>query len=85
MAISNNGSNADIQLYPNPMNTTLNIAVANLSLPLNMTIYDITHRKIQSTRITDMHQQIELHLTSGVYIAVFEGNDKQYSRRFEVE
>ncbi|MBP7478664.1 MAG: T9SS type A sorting domain-containing protein, partial [Chitinophagales bacterium] len=85
LSISKNGNHSDIQLYPNPMSTSLNIDVLNLELPMTMSIFDITNRKIQTLPLTEKMNKIELKLSTGIYIAVFETKGMQFTRRFEVE
>lgn len=76
-----------VKVYPNPSNGIFNIAVANYSGTMNISVYDINGRQIQSNSADFSGEKtINLQgLQAGVYIVKLEGNGLSHSEKIVIK
>ena len=80
--------NANISIFPNPTNSfiTINFNELNTYGDVNMIIYDIQGRKIDSIKINNNNTIYDCsHLTKGVYTITFISKEIEQTRKLIVE
>nr|WP_294936323.1 PA domain-containing protein [uncultured Flavobacterium sp.] len=73
-----------IRVYPNPSNGILNIAIANYSGKVAVSIFDLNGRNVHTQEITDFNAQSTINmdnLQTGVYVVKVNGENVNYSQK----
>jgi hypothetical protein len=67
----------DVIVYPNPTTTTFYVSLSNYSDGITIDIYDISHKLVFNSQITQYMNYFNLpHLSNGTYIYEIVGTDK---------
>ena len=80
--------NDRVNVYPNPSNGIVNIAIANYSGSLKVSLVDLNGRVVYSNEINDfsLEQSINIkNYQSGIYLLNLEGNDIKITRKIVFE
>ena len=78
-----NQDNNTLTLYPNPVQEGLNLKTEDQTLPLMISITDVTGKIVMKAEITQLQQQLNIAgLEPGLYFLNAEGNNKNWTGRF---
>ncbi len=76
----------DLNIYPNPSNSTIILDWGNAVGQADLSIYDINGNLIQSIPVSGIRQELNVSkFSAGMYIAKIESSSLSFSRRFIVE
>ncbi|EJL67213.1 T9SS type A sorting domain-containing protein [Flavobacterium sp. CF136] len=82
---SNELTENSIKVYPNPFASEFNIDATNSEGPLQVSVFDVLGRKIESTKSASSSQlSMGSSLKSGLYIVQVEGVNSNYSKSFKM-
>lgn len=74
---------SSFQLFPNPANSKLNVAVDEKFIGSAFTIYDLTGKKVKSAYLTSQYSAINIEqLDSGLYIAEIKTEDASARKKW---
>ena len=83
--ISNNIQNSDIRLFPNPNNGSFHLKLPQSYLPGKVSIFSHDGILRYKNEVSEIHNDLETNLHSGLYILRFEGKGVSSFQRFMVE
>jgi len=87
LSLNENTVSNKVKVYPNPSNGNFNVAIANYSGTLNIAVYDINGREIQSN-VTEFSGEKAINLQglqAGVYIVKLEGTGVSHSEKIVIK
>lgn len=65
----------DFSVYPNPANDTFSIKAKNLQFPIQLSVFDISGKKIVDKKINDEETLVDINqIQSGLYVVTIEDN-----------
>jgi PA domain-containing protein/type IX secretion system substrate protein len=73
-----------IQMYPNPTNGQLNIAIKEYSGKLSIEVFDLNGRKVHNQEVNDFNVESAVNLSAfqtGVYMVKLNGDNLNYSQK----
>jgi len=74
-----------VQVYPNPFANEFKVDAANSEGPLQVSVFDVLGRKVESTKSASSSQlSMGSSLKSGLYIVQVEGVNSNYSKSFKI-
>ncbi len=82
LGIADNPSLANVSVYPNPTQGTVNISLPNLTEKATISLFDLQGRKILSTETTEIHTALQIdNLQDGVYLVTIQNTTGSTSKK----
>jgi hypothetical protein len=81
---SNQLSDNSIKVYPNPFVSEFKVDATKSEGPLQVSIFDILGRKVETTKLFSNQLSMGSSLNSGVYVVKVEGETAKDSKSFKI-
>ncbi len=79
------GKNAEIKVYPNPIENVLNIELPDKSDEAQAKIYDMSGKLLTTENLKSLNNQINIDFTGGFYLLEVEYKGKKYTKRIMIK
>jgi hypothetical protein len=77
-------SDNSIKVYPNPFTSEFKVDATNSEGSLQVSIFDVLGRKVETTKLFSNQLSMGASLNSGLYIVKVEGETTKDSKSFKI-